>query len=764
MLIQVTLQNEIVKDFFIPFLIGLITLAAPLLFQTISSIDGKYGSKNLIELFFEEQVWFWCKFWLVFSILPIPIWYFSPSRYIDFGPSMNFFPDNFALGCFCIAVSGLFISTILLCYRIYCYYLPHLLIKRLIRKNNTEKENSNKKFSGICDLFLFSLRMKDQETIELGYSFFYNYVAKTSEKFKGKEVSFDPLFYNLLINGNDVICSEKRSENLEWMGAFFASLLLGNNLKGRHSKETFRALWICLIRIINENKLQDLQKYWVLAHQHAQSYDFDWNPDNEHQNPNLEFEKKKFVEFHLLIGSYIFFQKKNDLLLPIFNYSNSLPKRYYLFPSNLHTLIYSFFELVDTRDDPVYYESEYPFPQLIGIEKSYVIRGSLNRYIALHFIRICQEDSYNFGISRINLPAAPDNISTVNLWIDRFNILFKNIRELLMDPDTLNFFDLSPLPIQNEPETRKRIVDPIEICKDFKRKLDEKLNYLLDNLTVDEETVDEFNEDLKNAFQRNIKDFTFFELEVTEPKEKPTVIVAGVKHLMEVKDFGRDKTVRTYGADKALISNFITKLNFSISEFFSDHITSEFLVQEKDIFDLLGFAFAQGEYTIINCGVFLESYIHRFGVRELVKNPDGFTYVFMNTEIRRFPQVSYESGLHNSILIINNLDFPNVFYKSVEESERDLYGLKPVDESYGLYASLKELKLFDREVLNQLTPHELTERDILRLLFAKISINLQLFWKPNAKLYKIVPYNQHKHAGKPMPLEEAKGFFQETKG
>jgi hypothetical protein len=136
---------DIVSVVLIPMIIAVFVFAFPLLLQTITRIDDKYGSTKLIESFRKDPICQWYLILLITSIVTCIPWCLQLPRIYDFG-WLNGFIDYSALIFVSVGTIGLIFMTLKIVSLTYIYYYPEKLLKRFIKKHDRTKKKAIKLF------------------------------------------------------------------------------------------------------------------------------------------------------------------------------------------------------------------------------------------------------------------------------------------------------------------------------------------------------------------------------------------------------------------------------------------------------------------------------------------------------------------------------------------------------------------------------------------------------------------------------------------
>ncbi|WP_319480978.1 hypothetical protein [uncultured Draconibacterium sp.] len=755
---------EIVSGACIPLIIALTAIAFPLLLQTVSRIDDKYSSTNLVKVFYKDKI---CKSYLlslVVSIIAIPIWFFAPPRIWDFG-MFNKLIENSSFIIIALSTIFLVLNLFSLVYLIYKFYSPSKLLDYLIEKLE-ESKNENEKstyFISISDLLYFSIQNPNEKIARRLLEFFSHIFISERKNKENKVIIYPPEYYDTIFEANEQLCLRKKKTISYYNDSTLVNLFIDSYQKTILSEETYKALWICLRQALNYGREDIIVAHWENAHQHLSMFmpkiQIEWNEKFEIINQDAidrrELERERFLEFHYALGGLIMYLGKMSLLKRIMAHTNQTPPKYVLVPDTMIEVLNKYMSIEEPIHNPFLFESRYSFPDISGINKGGIIRMWIRKYCALLFLRQYTLHDYYYGKTALDLPNVPNSLRELNSWKDKLESLKRFIEELLEEKELLNDVGLGYLTNNWFDENEKQ--KPSELIDTLIKNTKEKYESTKQEQPVSKTKEAEFKEHTKEIVLKAID--TYSEIENAEKIEsnfKPFHI-NGVYQLMEKAGFADDQDVSYLNSDTFVAESVASNFHFKITSTFSFFITKRYVLNREDIFkaiDRLGVNLQ--EYCIISFGVYLPFLIENLKVPYLSKK--GESFYFRDNRI-----ISLDTYVNDtvrySIVVVRKTDLPKLNFNKITEEEFKKYSLEELDERTHLSASIIDLNSRKdlRDEISQKTDDDLTKN-----VLACISIGIEARWKLSSKCYQFKPFDQFNNRGVPDKLEDINPINEKT--
>lgn len=432
------ISSEIVGSFFIPLIIGIFTLAFPILFQTANRIDEKYNSTRLVNVFYKENVLKYFVVSMISCFIFIIIWFNNFSRVdFDFGIYGNYLVDN---SVFIL----LLINVILVLYLLFKimiimkkYYDPLCLFNHLerIQKNNNM-------FLPISDLLFFSISQHNKELRENIDEFYVKYFLKYRDENgeDNKEIVYPPEYYDLIIQANEIACKDKQySINNNFFYPLFMIDYIDKTLLSQYSYSVF---WTNIKQIIYHNNDRLFLRYLFEIQEH-------------YKNVKDKKESKSLIEFNVRLGGLLLYKNKYELI-------NDFILNNIILPSDVIRIISLYFELNASKKGVFAIETCYVFDEIFEKNNIDLINFWMNKFIVLLFLNYYNNnsitdykteiDSIIFDLSEIK----EINIDTLKHQLKHFNKLLKSI---IQDENLLNISKYNRL--ENKLEDVNNHISPV---------------------------------------------------------------------------------------------------------------------------------------------------------------------------------------------------------------------------------------------------------------------------------------------------------------
>lgn len=192
--------------------ISLLGVAYPILLQVISTLDEKYSSIQIVELFDTEIEKKLFQYFLIGSLVSVFIWSLKLPPLISVD-QFKFIIDNSA-GLLLISSSVLLVTVFFgLVRKISIYLIPAKFIKYLIKHHNANK-GEFKYFRALSDVFLQSIQKQNHNISQTISTFFYEDYKNQREKFKNQPVEYPDAYYTLVYKAIEelAIIKDKRTQ------------------------------------------------------------------------------------------------------------------------------------------------------------------------------------------------------------------------------------------------------------------------------------------------------------------------------------------------------------------------------------------------------------------------------------------------------------------------------------------------------------------------------------------------------------------------
>lgn len=747
--------NTIVNVSFVPLIFALIAIAFPLLLQSISRIDDKYSSTNLVKIFYKDII---CKLYLIslaLSILSVVIWFFALPRIWNFG-HINKFVDNSAFQIIGFCTLFEVVNLFLLVSLINIFYIPSKLLEYLIKKHNGLKSKDRLLFfNSISDLLYFSIQNPNEKIARRLLEFlnqnFYSFRANNEYKI----IKYPSEYYDALFEANEQLCLRKRKTISYYNNSTLLNLLFDDYQKTILSEESYTALWICIRQALEHQREDIVMSYWEKAHQHFNLF---MKIIYEKRNNELEIinkevvlnrknERERFLEFHYALGGLLMYLKKYNLLIRIMAYTNQTPAKYVLVPETLSEVITKYMSIKDPITNPFLFESRYSFPDISGINKGDVIEMWIRKYCAVLFLRQYTLSKYHLGSNIFKLPNIPNSLGEMDEWKNELEGLKKDIEELIDDREILNKVGFGHL--TNEWFMANDKLKPSVLIQELIDKTKAKYNEKKETQVISKAKEKDFNEQTKDIVLSAIESYREIENQNEIENESRSYYINGVYQLMDKAGFSDDQDISYINADSVVAQSVVINMHYQLTDTFSNYIFKKYILNAEDIFPAikkLDLNFT--DYCILAFNFNLSLFKDDLEVQNLTKVGDD--YYFCDIKIINF-DIYVNDTVRNSIIILKKSDLPQIKFNPAEESEIEKYKLKELDESTHLSASILDLN--SRKDLRDEISKSDTEK-LTKNVLVCISIGLEVIWRITSKCYQFKLYEQFIDRENPTELKD----------
>lgn len=414
----------------IPLVIAIFAMAYPLAINEIGSINSKYNSERIVEVFRKEFEWKWFNNLLYISLILIAI--YACGRVFGFSTRWMH-----------MLIWTIFISTSLLSLFLILFVKKVFIYKSdiLLRDCFLELDGGTYKFKEeLLELYIYFIRKDRIVTDSEIWAYFSKYYHKLRSEGSN---SRGPLVF--LRNDYEIIWklhrvvmeSDQNQTVLLQYNASAGEWLIGRHeYYGRISEDTFKTIWDNLSNGISNNKSYIAVKFYTIVHDY-----FDQIPEIFHELDAEELvvnrdivdqrlnERQDIIDFITVLGGLLYFNNEVSNIGTIFYYTQSQPPNYKAFlPSTIRQCLQLYCKLwTDNEGRYSLIDVRYPFPALIGIGDSGKVLGNSFRFIILEYIRLFTLYSYFHGYDPLSF------IGLNESEIDSFNGFKSFFRERLVE-------------------------------------------------------------------------------------------------------------------------------------------------------------------------------------------------------------------------------------------------------------------------------------------------------------------------------------------
>lgn len=414
----------------IPLVIAIFAMAFPLAINEIGSINSKYNSERIVEVFRKEPEWKWFNNLLYISLVLIAIYICGRS----FGFSIRWMH---------VFIWTIFISTLLLSLFLILFVKKVFIYKSdiLLRDYLLHLDEGKYKFKEeLLELYIYFIRKDKIVTDEELWMYFSKYYhqlrSEVSNSTNSLEFSRDD--YEIIWKLHRVVMESDYNQTV--LLQYNASA--GEWLIGRHeyykriSEDTFKTIWNNLSNAISNNRSYIAIKFFTIAydyfdhiHEIIPVMDADQRIINQEKIDERVTERQDIIDFITVSGGLLYFNNKLKDIGTIFYYTQSQPPNYKAFlPPTIRQCLQLYCKLwANEHGRYSLIDVKYPFPALVGIGDSGKVLGNTFKFIILEYIRLFTLHSYFHGYDPLDFTGLNEN------EVDSFNKFKSWFRERLVE-------------------------------------------------------------------------------------------------------------------------------------------------------------------------------------------------------------------------------------------------------------------------------------------------------------------------------------------
>ena len=711
-------------------IIGMIGITYPFLLQVITNFDSKYSNDKITELFEEEPISKSFKTSLYISLFFVVIWSLKLKRLTCYKSKYDWFIfliDN--SGDILIAINAIVLVILFFFYvkKVLIYTTPSRLIPYIIKKYKNVNEDANY-FEILKELFIHFLRNQQPVITNKISTFFYFAFQKFRKISDNKPIIYPNEYYNLVYRSIEelAILKDKRNIDLEYRTA--GSLwLIGETYDNEISDVTYNWIWNNLQLAIRHNQDDFILHHWENCHQYfslnlkyihpnydstIEAYQVSYSEEIKKRN----VERKKFKEFHIALGALLLFKNRYTTLKEIFEYTQSEPPTYELFPDSLFEIL-SFYVKFSDPYDREYFELfiNYAFPNTRGMNGEKVVKHWICKYLSILFIRYFSityiPTEKNFS-STIEKPLKGDT----KVWIIRLRELMNYLMELYSDKTflvSLNIEYLTPEFID-----RRNSMTPIEFLNNYISELEKVYTFNIENAIIDSSKVSQFNKETDLIISQKIEILKQVNLnDYSNESELDIWYVNGVNTVVERDFLAVDSEAEYLNLNSILAENIVENLSKTFSATFNIKTTISYLIKSEEILLSIQKLNLDSSFVIINFGLDL-------------------------SELSNITIISFEEkSLGAQVLyILKKSDLPIVSTLPLEPKDIEKYHMVIINENLNLYTTHVSLNDSAKDIYQENIGSR-TEKEMKKCILLGVFLKTQIAWMKKVNVMQIKSYS-----------------------
>jgi hypothetical protein len=434
-----------IPDLCIYFVIGLVSVAYPILLQVIATLDEKYASIVIVDLFKKELEYLFFRIFLVTALCLIGLYAVINLSVTLSGVSWLIRLIGYGL----LLVTALLILTFLLFIsKILIYYTPARIVKYFIEK---KEDRGFEYFNALSDILYFAIDKNLDGIAILIHDYYYKTFAKIRQQQKGKPVEYPDPYYQLV---NNIVSRLAPNPNPKFSflehRAVGGIWLIGELLEVTISEQTYGCLWRALTIAVTFKRDDMVMHWWANAHQIFRFYmdriqtdaSFEEGVEtvkNQAQIDKRNLERERFLEFNYALGGLLLYKNRLDCIRRIFSYTSSSPPDYVLLPIHMNQVFKTFFQFWDPYHDVFpFIRQRYWYPETEGIKSEDLVKIWTCKYVAVLLLRQYSLVPYYVYVKPLELPLVPAKKLERRMWIDNLSYFETYVSEQFENVELLN--------------------------------------------------------------------------------------------------------------------------------------------------------------------------------------------------------------------------------------------------------------------------------------------------------------------------------------
>lgn len=742
----------------IPFIVAILGVAYPILFQVISNLGEKYDSVLLVSVFKKEWEYKIFKYLLYITLAAVLLYILAGiTRIINTNWLIEQSEILIIILTFC-----LIISFFLLVHRILIYYNRNDLAIYFIGKDKKIDPNSGNRlyFESISELLYWSIKNQNEHIAKTISDYFYGCFQKFREKKTYRKTGYPEQYYIvtykatlelLIINDNKLIFLESRIPGGIW--------LLGEFANTKIPEKTYSYLWINLRQCVDYKRDDIILSYWQNASQYfsysLRSIDKTFSEDyqsilNSNEIAEQEKERSRFLEFNYALGGLLTYQQRYDCIHRLFRFTQSEPPKYVLLPETMRAVFDCFFKFMDSySDEMAWIAYKYSFPNTEGIDADGVIRYWIRKYIAILFLRQYTLLTYFSYQQHTSIPSLPTTQGEKKFWlnhIDYFKELVLNTRSNKELMDELKF-DLYGY-ISDEWCRENGKLPPNSLFEETKNALVEGMEITEREQEPSIEKIDQFKKSTNEIVSRLFDKYRGVKNSQKIIEDYHSWYTRGIQATIDKNSFVENQGISHINFDSFLAEGYVRELNYTFSQQFHLKNTRKYLLDKEKLFkgiDCLNIE-EPDNYVIIAFDLHIPYFEGTDGLDSTNNKYNGIEIYEIRGSL---------SLLNQSLVILKKTDLPYFNYLEVNPEIREKYELEEINSNIKLYASVIDLNKRE-DLWNELSQRG--EVDLRTQVLLRIELSTEFRWKENIELVQIRLFSIYEEKGIPNKLKDIQPF------
>ncbi|OJV32195.1 MAG: hypothetical protein BGO33_02715 [Bacteroidia bacterium 43-41] len=748
----------------IPFIVGILAIAFPILSGQRNIINTKYSSDEIANLFDKEFRYRTFKYALPTSLIVLFIYLLQIPR-ID--TSIDFINSILDYSAF----SLLFLSTISLVCSLFgikdiieTYDSPLKLLNHY--KKKYKKKKDDKWTVAISHIFYYSIKQNEErlqlEALEFITNLFYENINRDEEY----KVEYPEIHYAIISKANNLLITRQKEYPFPRLGgALILELLIANNQNVYFSEKTYGVIWTELRKAIFYDNDHMIFSYWKYAHQymtyqlsdHRNDY---FDSENEIDESLIKIHKERFKEFHYMLGALLLYCKKYALLDKVMYFTQSMPASYKLVPNTMIELMSDYLSIKGDKSSPMHYIQRYSFPDNSGISANGIMAMWLKKYFALLFLR--QYDIYStfktnyYSIQSSDLPKLPETVREANFMRERIERL-KGFTENYFSKEykVIKFLQFDSF-LKEEIYIERKQEEPTKLLSDYIDSIKQKIPVIEKEREIDPAHLTQFKESTLRILRKTIgRIHPLLSSGIVEETNFPYSNYIGHMDFMIMDKGSWTDDVSHLNYDTILAGRVAQEMEYLFSMSFATLGKSRiYKISSIDIFEAikrLGIEDKES-YIIASMGFNLDFYMgmdkHK---NEFVhKGNNVYTFIGINVINIGYLGLPY---VGQSLFILRKSNCPELRIHEISQETKEKYALEPIGNSEEKI-SISVVDLFRNDNLKQTIASNYNSTDDLdKSVAVYIALSYELRWSKNANCIQITSQTETDSLDDVRPIE-----------
>lgn len=756
---------EVIAFVCIPFIVGILAIAFPIISGQRNIINTKYSSEEIANLFDKESRYLMFKYTLPISLIVLFIYLLHIPRIETGIEILNTLLDYSSF-------SLLFLSTIILIFSLFrikdvieTYDAPLKLLNYY--KNKYNKRKDEKWVIAISHIFNFSIKQNEEQIQRESFEFVANLFTENINRNERYQVEYPETHYNIIKKANDLLINKQKEKPFpNFGGALMLELLIANDQNIYFSDTTYFVIWTELRKAIFYDNNNMIFSYWKYAHQYM-AYRFSNNTNdlfdseiNDVDELLIKSHQERFKEFHYMLGALLLYSKKYDLLDKIMYFTQSIPASYKLVPNAMAELMSDYLTIKDDWSSPMHYIQRYSFPDNSDINANDIMVKWLGKYFAVLFLR--QYDIYSthkadsYSIQLTDMPQLPDTVRNANYLKERVEKLKYCIENYFSkEYNVIKALQFDRF-LNEKSYGEKRQEGPIDLLNHFIDSINQQIPVIEKEREVDAAHLEKFKKSTLSILRKTIKKIQpLLGSQIVEEPNIPYSNFIGHMDAMLMDKGAWTDDVSHLNYDSILVGKVAQEMNYLfIMSFISLGKSKIYKIPSIDIFEAIKKLAINNkrDYIIASMGYHIEYFAGMEKHNEEFVHKENNIYSFMDIDLIDIGYINLPH-IGQSLFVIEKSNLPELKRHDISQENKEKYTLEPIgNPEEKIYTSV--IDLFRNDNIKQSIASKFNgTEDLDKSVAIYIALSYELRWSKNANCIQITSKTETDSLDDVKPIE-----------